>query len=156
MAEQPPDHANVIAPPPLIYAAGLLFGFLLQWAYPMNFLPRKGSRAIGLLLVGVNFLIGFSAFKAMQRAQTSVRPDTPTTTLVTTGPFQYTRNPIYLSFTLFYAGISLIVNTLWPFLLLPVVLMAMNWGVIAREEHYLRQKFGQEYSQYMTRVRRWF
>ncbi len=156
MTEKPPDHANVIAPPPLIYAGALVLGFFAQWAYPIDFLPRKLARAIGLLLVGLNFLIGFSAFKAMRRAHTSVRPDTPTTALVTTGPFRYTRNPIYLSFTVFYAGISLIANVLWPFLLLPIVLIAMNLGVIAREEQYLQQKFGQEYIQYMACVRRWF
>ena len=156
MTKKTHDHADVLAPPPLIYGGALLAGLALQWLDPIVLLSRTVARAFGLLLIGFSFLISIPALRTMQRAQTSVRPDTPTTAIVTTGPFRYTRNPLYLSFTLLYAGITLVVNAFWPFLLLPLVLVVMNRGVIAREEHYLTQKFGKVYTQYKAQVGRWF
>ena len=116
MSKKTHDHADVVAPPPLIYGGALLTGLALQWLDPIVLLARPVARtlgrAFGLLLIGFSFLISISALRTMQRAQTSVRPDTPTTAIVTTGPFRYTRNPLYLSFTLLYAGITLVVNVI--------------------------------------------
>ena len=56
---------------------------------------------------------------------------------------------------LLYGGISLIVNTVWPIVVLPAVLMVVHYGVISREERYLERKFGDVYQQYRARVRRW-
>ena len=61
----------------------------------------------------------------------------------------------YLSLTLAYGSISLVANALWPMLMLPIVLILIDRGVIAREERYLEDKFGEEYMQYKARVRRW-
>ncbi len=104
----------------------------------------------------IGFLISFWAVITMRHMQTSLRPDIPTTTLVKSGPFRYTRNPIYLGFTGLYAGIACLANTLWPILLLPFLLVLMNRGVIAREEEYLTRKFGEPYIDYKTQVSRWF
>ena len=75
--------------------------------------------------------------------------------MVTQGPFQYTRNPAYLSMTIIYTGISSLVNALWAILLLPVALLVIQRGVIEREERYLERKFGEEYIRYKAQVRRW-
>ncbi|CAN5487348.1 isoprenylcysteine carboxylmethyltransferase family protein [soil metagenome] len=155
MTEHSHEHANVIAPPPLIYGAFLLVGLLLHWASPRPFLSRAAGRLIGPALSVIGFLIGLVAALTMRRAHTSLRPDTPTTALVDTGPFRYTRNPIYVAFTLMYTGIACFVNTLWPILFLPFVLLIMDRGVIAREEQYLTHKFGPVYTQYKRQVRRW-
>ena len=77
------------------------------------------------------------------------------TALVINGPFQFTRNPLYLSLTLVYSGIALLVNAFWALLMLPFVLLVMRQGVIDREECYLERKFGEEYLRYKARVRRW-
>jgi len=79
----------------------------------------------------------------------------PTTALVTEGPFRYSRNPIYVALTLLYVGVALLINALWILLLVVPALMALRYGVIAREEAYLTQKFGDAYHQYTTQVRRW-
>jgi protein-S-isoprenylcysteine O-methyltransferase Ste14 len=84
-----------------------------------------------------------------------VDPREPTTAVVTDGPYRFTRNPLYLSMTLIYVGITALANALAPVLLLPVVLQVMSRGVIEREEHYLERKFGAEYLSYKARVRRW-
>ena len=91
----------------------------------------------------------------MRDANTNVDPTQPTTTIVTSGPFRFTRNPIYTSLTLLYIGIALIVNSLLTILLLPIILVLMNVGVIAREERYLERKFGTQYLAYKQRVHRW-
>jgi protein-S-isoprenylcysteine O-methyltransferase Ste14 len=99
--------------------------------------------------------IGLPALIAFHRAGTSAKPWRPATALVLTGPYRFTRNPMYLGFTLLYLGITLWVNSVWPLLILPVVVVVMDRGVIAREEAYLEARFGEEHRRYKARVRRW-
>lgn len=148
------DNAGVIAPPPLLYAVALVVSLLLHRKVPLPF-SRRRMPMLGTLLVGAGLTTGFLAVSTMRRAQTSLNPSEPVKTLVVEGPFKVTRNPIYVSFTLIYIGIALLVNTLWPLLLLPVVQNVMRQGVIEREERYLERKFGQEYLAYKERVPRW-
>jgi len=82
-------------------------------------------------------------------------PGRPTSSLVTDGPFRYTRNPRYLAATISYASIASLTNALWVILLLPVMLLMVQRTVIEREERYLERKFGEEYLRYKARVRRW-
>ena len=91
----------------------------------------------------------------MLRAGTAIRPTIPTTALVTTGPFRFTRNPLYVGATIIYVGIAVAARSLWALALLLVVLAVMQRGVIDREEHYLERKFGADYVRYKERVRRW-
>ena len=149
------DNAGVTAPPPLIYLGPLALGLLLHAKFRVRILPRRVGRILGVSLIGIAVMIVRIAFRELGRAHTTVNPTLPTTALVVEGPFRYTRNPLYLSLTLFYAGVALLVNALWAMLLLPVVLIVVNRGVIDREERYLERKFGEEYLRYKERVRRW-
>ena len=150
-----PDNPGVIAPPPLIYAGPLAVGLLLNLKFPLRFLPRKAAALLGVTLIGASVALVSQAFQRMRRAGTNVNPTEPTTVLVMEGPFKFTRNPLYLSLTLFYSGVATLVNALWAMLLLPAVLFVVNRGVIEREERYLERKFGEQYLQYRERVRRW-
>ncbi|MDP8971597.1 MAG: isoprenylcysteine carboxylmethyltransferase family protein [Actinomycetota bacterium] len=118
---------------------------------------HAGSRALllGLPLLGAGLLLFLSSLHAMRQAGTDVRPDKPTSSLIVEGPYRFSRNPIYLGFTLFYSGITALANSLPSDLLLPFVLVVMRRGVIEREEHYLERIFGEEYLRYKARVRRW-
>jgi protein-S-isoprenylcysteine O-methyltransferase Ste14 len=149
------DKPGVVAPPPLIYMAALLLEALLQLALPIRFLPDWWPLILGLPLIGAAILLAGWALRVMRHTGTNVNPYKSATVLVIGGPFRFTRNPIYLAFTLLYGGIAALVNTLWVFLLLPIVLVIMRHGVIDREERYLEQKFGQAYVRYKERVRRW-
>ncbi len=123
------DNPGVIAPPPLIYAIPLLLGLILHVLYPVHlvrYLPRVVRAILGGSLVGFALTFITIAFRAMRRANTNVNPTQPTTSLVVEGPFRVTRNPLYLSLTLFYAGITILVNTLWPALLLTVILIVFR------------------------------
>ena len=79
----------------------------------------------------------------------------PTMSIVTAGPFRFTRNPLYLGVTLIYCGLALVSNTWWGFVLLVPVLLLIHFGVVAREERYLERKFGDSYRQYRASVRRY-
>ncbi len=148
--------AGVIAPPPLIYAAGLAAGFLFHMAFPFHIPSSAVPAVLGLCLIGTGILLAVAGFRAMSRVDTHVDPFKPTTALATDGPFRFTRNPLYLSLTLLYGGIALLVNVPWAILFLPIVLLIMRRGVIDREERYLEQKFGEDYLRYKRNVRRWF
>jgi hypothetical protein len=74
---------------------------------------------------------------------------------VTTGPFRWSRNPLYLANLIIYVGTTLVVDALWPFVLLVPLIALLEWGVIRREERYLSRKFGAPYDAYRARVRRW-
>jgi len=149
------DNPGVIAPPPLIYVATLAVALLLNRAFPMKFLPRPLALSLGIPCFITSILLARSAFQEMRRANTNIDPRQPATTLVTEGPFRYTRNPLYSSLTLMYTGIALVTNAFWAMLLLPVTLLIINRGVIEREELYLERKFGEQYLDYKASVRRW-
>ena len=76
-------------------------------------------------------------------------------TLVTTGIHGSSRNPIYVGMFLFYAGIGVAARIPWvPVLAVPLA-VTMRYGVVAREEAYLEQRFGDAYREYKARVLRW-
>jgi protein-S-isoprenylcysteine O-methyltransferase Ste14 len=157
MAEDPRIKArgpNVVAPPPLLYAVPWLGGLLLDRLLPLPRVPL-GVRLVGLALMAAGIGLAGWFIWTMRRAGTPVDPREAPTALVTEGPFRHTRNPAYVAFTLTYSGLSLLTSILWPLLLLPLVLLAVDRGVIQREEGYLEKQFGSSYSQYRRRVRRW-
>ena len=149
------DNPGVIAPPPLIYAGSLVAGLAANRIYPIRFLPRGLSRALGWPLVAAGLSLGLLGFREMRRAGTNVQTRKPTTAIVEAGPYRYTRNPLYVGMTLIYAGFASRANALPVALLLPAVLAVVRRGVIEREERYLEGKFGDEYLRYKGRVRRW-
>jgi protein-S-isoprenylcysteine O-methyltransferase Ste14 len=157
MAEDPRIKArgpNVVAPPPLLYAVPWLGGLLLDRLLPLPRVPL-GVRLVGLALMAAGIGLAGWFIWTMRRAGTPVDPREAPTALVTEGPFRHTRNPAYVAFTLTYSGLSLLTSILWPLLLLPLVLLAVDRGVIQREERYLEKQFGSSYRQYRHRVRRW-
>jgi protein-S-isoprenylcysteine O-methyltransferase Ste14 len=149
------DVPDVLVSPPLLFGVTLALGLLLHWIYPVNPLSVLPARVIGTLILIASVWLALSAKTAMSRAGTNVRPDRPTSALVTDGPFRFTRNPIYLAAIGIYVGIALLVDTLWPLVLLIPLLVVLAKGVIAREERYLEGKFGDTYHNYKSRVRRW-
>jgi protein-S-isoprenylcysteine O-methyltransferase Ste14 len=149
------DNPGVITPPPLIYAGALAAGLLANLLLRLPFLPRRLARTLGPLLIVGGFAVGLLGLREMRRAETNVDPYKPATAVVTGGPYRFTRNPMYVGFTLMYVGISALANALLPILLLPAVQQLMRRGVIEREERYLERKFGDEYLRYKGRVRRW-
>lgn len=154
-SEVAPDHPNVVALPPLVYAAGLVIGFLFELALPLVDLPSAVSWFAGSIVVAGGVALGIWFLASFRRAQTPVDISKPTRTIVTTGPYRFTRNPGYVSLAAIYVGIALLGDALWPLLLLPAILLIIHRGVILREEGYLERKFGEEYLRYKGATRRW-
>jgi protein-S-isoprenylcysteine O-methyltransferase Ste14 len=153
----PPEAANLgIARPPLVYLGSIVLGVILHFAWPVPLLPRSPSSGFGaglvLLAVGL-FLFAVRTFRA---AGTPVPGNRPTTAIVRTGPYRFSRNPIYLAFSLLQLGIALWVNSAWLLLTLLAAVAVMSLVVIPREERYLEARFASDYSLYKASVRRWF
>jgi protein-S-isoprenylcysteine O-methyltransferase Ste14 len=154
----PPENPGVHFPPPLVYVAAFVAGLLLHrgWPLPIVGPAREGAlEAAGMVLLALWLALMLGAFITFARARTTFIPNRPAAALVTGGPYRISRNPMYLSLTLAYAGLSLLLNRWWPLLLLPLALAAIDRFVIAREERYLAGAFPEEYGAYARRVRRW-
>jgi protein-S-isoprenylcysteine O-methyltransferase Ste14 len=155
MTTNPPDHAGVFIPPPLLYVVPLAAGLLIHRFHPIAILPQEIALVAGVLLIALGIALFAAAFFNFRRARTSLIPVNPTTAIVAAGPYRFTRNPMYVSLALDYLGVTLWVDSLWPLLFLPLVLFTIQRAVIGREERYLEAKFGDEYRGYKARVRRW-
>ena len=147
--------AGVVALPPLIYAVGLGAGFLLDWLLPSIELAGILRWGLGGALCAAGAGLQTWFIFDFRRADTPVDPYSPTTALVTSGPYRFTRNPAYLGLTFLCAGIALLADTPWAFATLVPALAVVNWGVIKREERYLEELFGEEYRRFKARTRRW-
>jgi protein-S-isoprenylcysteine O-methyltransferase Ste14 len=155
MSTDPHDTVRHVVPPPLLYAVTLGAGIFLQRLRPAVFLPAAVARPMGRILIPASLTLGVSAIRTMRQAGTSPNPGVPTSAIVTQGPYRFSRNPIYLAFTLLTVGIAAARNTRWPVLLLPGALLTVQRGVVEPEERYLEQRFGDAYRTYKQRVRRW-
>lgn len=149
------DVPNVVAPPPLIFFLTLILGLVVNWAIPLSFLPRNLQLSFGLPVIGIGVLLFVWSAQTIRRSETDIAFREPTKVIVSKGPYRFSRNPIYLSFTLVYLGIAISFNAILPLLLLPIVITIIQRGVIQREEQYLEGKFGEEYLRYKSKVRRW-
>lgn len=151
----PNDNPGVIVRPPLLYLGALVLGFGLDWIWPSQAIPDLVQYVGGATIAAVSFVPAIAAMRRFRKAGTNVPTTLPVTALVVDGPYRYSRNPIYVGLTLLYAGIGVAADNLWALGLLLPVLAVMRYGVIAREERYLEDKFGDAYRRYKARVRRW-
>jgi protein-S-isoprenylcysteine O-methyltransferase Ste14 len=146
---------GVIAPPPLIYLVALATGFILEALLPSASVPPAVRWPIGGVLVLAGLALARSFFRALHRANTPVSPYSPSTSLVTTGPYALSRNPGYLGMTLGYAGIAILSGALWVLVPLVPTVFLIDRGVIRREERHLERRFGEQYVRYRASTRRW-
>jgi protein-S-isoprenylcysteine O-methyltransferase Ste14 len=150
-----PETSGVRLPPPAYYIAGVLAGAALELAFPIDGPPLYVVLPIALVCGTLWLALDGAAMLHFRRAGTSMVPLNPSTARVTTGPYRFTRNPMYVGMAALYIGLALALGVIWALLLLPLVIGAVDQLVIAREESYLVRKFGQPYCDYMARERRW-
>ena len=151
-----PEAANLgVARPPLVYLGSIALGVILHGARPVSLLQRGVSPRLGAPVVLLAIGLFLFAVRTLRAAGTPVPGNRPTTTIVRTGPYRFSRNPIYLAFSLLQLGIALWVNSLWLVLTLLAAVAVMSRVVIPREERYLEARFPSEYSPYKASVRRW-
>jgi protein-S-isoprenylcysteine O-methyltransferase Ste14 len=150
------DAANLgFIRPPVVYLGSIGLGLLVHVFWPVQWLPASTSVPIGVALVLVAAALFISAVRTFRKANTPVPGNRPTTTIVRAGPYGFSRNPIYLAFTLFQLGLAAGVNSLGVLLTLLPALALMALVVVPREERYLEARFPSEYLPYKRVVRRW-
>ena len=144
--------------PPVAFT--LLFA-LLMWLTsgyeaPLPF-PLPWPRAIAFFVCCAGLAIGLGGVVAFRRAKTTVNPITPeaTTTMVTSGLYRFSRNPMYLGLLLVLIGWAIVLSNLLAFALLPLFVLYMNRFQIIPEERVLSGKFALQFTAYKKTVRRW-
>lgn len=145
-------------PPPVLLLIALLAAIILDWA-PLQFLaPPVGFSlqvVVGAVLVAGSLALVSGAVRTFRREGTNVIPTRPALKIVTNGPYRFTRNPMYLGMVLFLLGISLVFSLEWGIILAPVLWIAFDRLIVAREEAYLTGKFGADYQALRDKTRRW-
>jgi protein-S-isoprenylcysteine O-methyltransferase Ste14 len=139
----------------LVYLAGVAAQFLLPIPIHSPDITRV-VRVAGFVLVVAGVIVAFSAVGIFKRTSTTIVPFELPSTLVTWGPYRFTRNPMYVSLTLIYVGVAGMRVEIWPLIVLPLLLAYVNFMVIPMEERHLHGVFGNAYQEYGKRVRRWF
>jgi protein-S-isoprenylcysteine O-methyltransferase Ste14 len=148
------DHSKPLICPPLIPVTSFLAGIALDRLLPLR-AHVPDLRALGAVIFGVGIAGFFWMIATMKLARTPIHNAKTPTALVQTGPFRWTRNPMYLFGNVWYVGLALLLREPGPLLFVPVAALLTHYCVVLREEEYLARKFGADYERYRERVRRW-
>jgi protein-S-isoprenylcysteine O-methyltransferase Ste14 len=151
-----PDVANPgLVRPPFVYVGAIALGLVLHPIWPARLVPLSVSTPVGAMVTILAIALFLSAVRTLRAAGTPIPGNRPTTTIVSKGPYRFSRNPIYLAFSLLQLGLALWVNS-FALLITLIPAVALMWlVVIRREERYLEARFPSEYLPYKTSVRRW-
>jgi protein-S-isoprenylcysteine O-methyltransferase Ste14 len=141
--------------PPRIYLAAILLGILGHLLWRDNFVARVIGLPTGSLFVLASVALFLAATREFKEAGTPVPGNQAATAIVRSGPYRFSRNPIYLAFSLLQLGLALLVDSLTLVITLVPAVAVMALVVIPREERYLAQRFPSEYAAYKASTRRW-
>jgi protein-S-isoprenylcysteine O-methyltransferase Ste14 len=141
--------------PPVSVGVPLVAGLLLSSSPGDPWHPSRLSTVVGFVLLVVFGVWNGWALLTMGRRGTGLLPGQASTTILDSGPFAFSRNPLYVGLLVLSAGIALLAGSLWAVLALPLEWALLRWGAVLPEEHYLAAKFGATYADYRARVRRW-
>lgn len=151
-----PDHANVLLPPPALFGGALLLGLTVDWLFGWHLpMPVFARSLLALILIGIGAVPLIAALLALKQANTAIPPWLPTRQIVTTGPYKFSRNPIYIGLVLVYVGLVIMLGSGAGLVLLLPVLGILHFGIVLREEAYLTGKFGEMYKNYCASTPRW-
>ncbi len=155
MTEQEPQTTGIRLIPPLVYAASLLIGLGIEQLLPLVSIPWTWRTGPAVVLIAVAGLLIAPTVMRYRHADTPFDVRKPATTLITDGPYRYSRNPGYLSLTLLYLGLGVLFSSAWVCVVVVPTLLIMHVAVVRKEEQHLESQFGEEYLRYKTAVRRW-
>ena len=149
-----PEGASRILPP--VWFFGAILVMVAIW-YGVPGTQVAGNlhlyAGIGLMAVGISFAV--YGKKQFDHAGTPVRPFTKSSALVMSGPFRFSRNPMYLAMVVVLIGVGLALGKIAPFAVIPIFIMWIRSRFIRYEEQIMEARFGAAYLDYKNRVRRW-
>ena len=149
------DNAGVRVPPPLIFLGFLLVGLWCDSPWFEGRIAEIGVTAAGGVLAALGFALILISGLRYKKVGSNLEPWKPTTTIITTGVYGYSRNPMYLGMALAHGGLAICGGSMAALASLMLSVLVIQTYVIAREERYLEAKFGEVYSNYKERVRCW-
>jgi len=149
------DHEKNRVPAPILTILHLIIAILLRRLMPLPIPVPAFVQWLGLGLAALGFLLGIFALAEFRRAHAAIDQKRPTAGFVTSGIYQYTRNPVYLGFVLMLIGLALSMGTYWGVILAWPLVVFMNNLVIKPEEISLEKRFKDRYIEYKSKVRRW-
>lgn len=151
------DRPGILAPPPLLALLSIGGGLAVHRYHPSPVFAGLGLMriplSIGLLVLAGGLFL--AAVRELHRHGTTPNPYQPSSAVVTSGIYRYSRNPIYVAFLAIVLGTAVAVDSLGLLLSAAVLFVLLHFGVVKREERYLSAKFGAAYDDYRRRVRRW-
>jgi len=150
-----PNNPGVIAFPPLIWLVNAVISVLVHLLVQLPIMRYGVCLVCGIVFIILAPTLALSAFRTMKSAGTNVHPSEPALALVRGGPFQFTRNPMYLALCLLQVALGFFLNDLITLLFVVPLAVIFHYGVVLREERYLTAKFDEPYLQYKREVRRW-
>ncbi len=149
------DNAGVRVPPPLIFLALLLTGLWYDSPWFEGHLSGLGVTVAGGLIAVLGSVLILLGTPRHSKAGSNVEPWKPTTTIITTGVYGFSRNPIYLGMAIVHGGVAICGGSIGALVTLVIAVAVIRIYVIDREERYLEAKFGETYTSYKAMVRRW-
>src|SRR6476619_3631718 len=124
------DDPGVAIPPPVLYGVAFVVVLMLHWIWPLKIVRQPIAFWLGLILSVSALVIGAWGRRTMHGAGTNISPLKPANSLITTGPFRFSRNPLYVAITFLYVGLTMLLNSWWGVILLAPLLIALHWGVV--------------------------
>lgn len=147
------SHSKILPPTYLYAAIGMMV--ILHLLMPGGRLLSGPLVLLGLIPLVTGVVFNLLADRAFKQQDTTVKPFDEASTLVTTGVFRVSRNPMYLGFVLGLIGIALLLGSAVPWLVIPVFVILINRRFIRTEEAMLEARFGPSFRDYTRRTRRW-
>jgi protein-S-isoprenylcysteine O-methyltransferase Ste14 len=149
------DRAGIRIPAPTLAIIHITMAILLGWLAPLPIPAPAFVQWAGLGLAALGFVLGVLALIEFRRVRAVRDPKKPTQSLVISGIYRYTRNPVYLGFAFMLIGLPLSMGNYWGVILVWPLVTFTNNLVIKQEETYLKKEFSAQYLEYSSRVRRW-
>ncbi|MEO1702039.1 MAG: isoprenylcysteine carboxylmethyltransferase family protein [Pseudomonadota bacterium] len=149
------DRPNHLPWPPIILVLVLVAGYFLGWMLPTGVAFPLWSQTFGGGIIVLALLIDVAAMYTLWRGKTTIMPNQKSDHLVSTGIFRFSRNPIYVANVLLIIGFAFRWSNAWLLILAPLAGLATQELAIKREEAHLKAQFGEAYTSYKNRVRRW-
>ena len=143
--------------PPYLVLLGLIISFLLEFLVHRNQIFDNSIifRFLGIILTIAAILLFVKSVGIFNLRKEKLHPRSISTQIFKDGPFQFSRNPIYLAMFVLLIGVGLTLNSFWFLFSGLVVAIMLHYGVIIPEENYLEKEFGKDYLEYKKTVRRW-
>jgi protein-S-isoprenylcysteine O-methyltransferase Ste14 len=152
------DNPGVFIPPPLFYVIIFLLSVVLQKSYAIKkafFFHGTMAIILGLIFILTGLIFSVPALLQFFKSKNTIIPFKAASSLQISGIYSVSRNPMYLGLLFQYLGLALIIGNWWTIFLIPMVFLLVHYLIIVPEEKYLLRAFGNSYSEYTRKVRRW-